>query len=352
MKKWSLLAVVGLLILAAFAAWRFAGGKPNADVFLPGIPVVVAAPATRRDIEESLEAIGNTSSWESIEVRPSVAEVVAAIHFSDGQLVHKGDLLVTLQQQEEAARLRQARAFLDEQIREVTRIEGLVARRSLSQNQLDERKTLRDVAHARVSEAEAAIADRTIRAPFDGVLGLRSVSTGALATPEVVITTLDDIVTLRLDFAVPSLQLAQMHVGSTVRATTPAIAGTEFAGVVIGIDSRVNPVDRSVVVRARLDNSALVLRPGMLLNVVLSYARRSALMIPEEAVIHYQRDHFVLLVDRRDGNRLQRRDITIGTRIPGRVEVQSGLQEGDLVVTEGLTAARPGQQVRLRGAGS
>ena len=122
--------------------------------------------------------------------------------------------------------------------------------------------------------------------------------------------------------------------------------------MVIGIDSRVNPVDRSVVVRARLDNAALLLRPGMLLNVMLSYARRSALMIAEEAVIHYQRDHFVLLVDTRDGNRLQRRDIKIGTRVPGSVEVQSGLQEGDMVVTEGLTAARPGQQVRLRDAGS
>ena len=165
--------------------------------------------------------------------------------------------------------------------------------------------------------------------------------------PETVITTLDDIATLRLDFPVPSIYLRSLRTGDEVRATTPALAGQPFAGEVIGIDTRVNPIDRSVRLRARIDNRELLLKPGMLLNVELHHGRRRVLLVPEQAIIHYQRDHFVLLLDSADGNSVQRRQIKVGLRIPGSAEVLSGLAEGDLVVTEGLTV-RPGQQVQIR----
>jgi membrane fusion protein (multidrug efflux system) len=162
-----------------------------------------------------------------------------------------------------------------------------------------------------------------------------------------VITTLDDVATLRLDFTVPSALLSRLRTGDTVLAASPAFEGREFSGTVTGIDSRVNPVDRSLTVRARIDNADLALRPGMLLTLVLEHRPRTALMAPEEALVHYQRSHFVLVVDRADGNRLVRREVTLGARIPGSAEILSGLEEGELVVVEGLTTARPGQQVRI-----
>ena len=100
-------------------------------------------------------------------------------------------------------------------------------------------------------------------------------------------------------------------------------------------------------VRARIDNADLALKPGMLLTLVLAHRPRSALMVPEEALVHYQRSHFVLVIDQADGNRLARREVTLGTRIPGSAEILSGVGEGELVVVEGLTTARPGQQVRI-----
>ena len=337
-----------LPVLAVAGLWQLFGGASGGNpAYTPPPPSVGVARITMREIEEHIEALGTTSSWESIEVRSTVTEFVEAIHFSDGQAVARNDPLLTLVQREEVAKLAEARAFLDEQIREVRRIEGLVASKSLSRNQLDERRTLLEIARQRVAGAEAAVADRNIRAPFAGVLGLRSVSPGALVTPETVITTLDDIATLRLDFPVPSIYLRSLRTGDTVSATTPALAGHQFAGEVIGIDSRVNPVDRSVRLRARIDNRELLLKPGMLLNVDLRHERRNALLIPEQAIIHYQRDHFVLLIDSADGNRVQRRQIEVGLRIPGSAEVLGGLAEGDLVVIEGLTV-RPGQQVQKR----
>jgi membrane fusion protein (multidrug efflux system) len=345
------LLIAALAGVLAFGAWQLLHdrGKPN-EVFMAAEPAVRAVPAERREIADRVEALGTTSSWESIELRPTVTEVVSAIRFTDGQTVARGDVIVELAQQEEAAKLAEARAYLDEQLREVRRIEGLVARRSLPQNQLDERRTLADIARARLQAAEAALADRTIRAPFAGVLGLRNVSPGALVTPETVITTLDDVAALRLDFTVPSTLLERLRTGEEVKAVSPAFGGREFSGTVTGIDSRVNPVDRSVTVRARIDNADRLLKPGMLLTVDLHHDTRNALLVPEEALVHYQRDHFVLVVDRADGNRLERRKVGLGTRIPGSAEIVSGLEEGELIVVEGLTTARPGQQVRLLGA--
>ena len=340
-------AVLALLLVAAFGLWKLLLPDSQEQVLQQAGARVRVAVVERRDIRETIEAIGTTSSWQSIELRPTVTEVVEAIHFSDGQLVRKDDPLLSLRQEEEQARLAEARAFLDEQIREVRRIEGLVARKSLPQNQLDERRTLLEIARARLAATQAALADRNIRAPFDGIMGLVDISPGALVKPETMIGTLDDIAQLKLDFPVPSLQLARLRVGADVTARTPAIADRVFEGKVIGVDSRVNPVDRAVMVRARLDNAALLLRPGMLLNVELGHAERSALVVPEEAILHYQRDHSVLVVDRAAGNRLERREIGIGMRMPGSVEVVSGLHEGEWVVTEGITSAKPGQQVQI-----
>lgn len=343
--------VAAVLALGAGAAglW-FVKGRNSADdaAFEVAPPEVIATRVTAREIDETLEALGTTSSWEAVELRPTVTEFVDEIHFHDGQTVAAGDRLVTLVRREELARLGEASAFLNEQLREVKRIEGLVESRSLSRNQLDERRTLVEIARQRVAVAEAAVADREIRAPFAGVLGLRQVSPGALVTPETVITTLDDIAQLRLDFPVPSLHLADLREGAAVQATTPALPDRRFAGTVIGIDSRVNPVDRSVLVRARLANEELLLKPGLLLNVDVRQDTRRALMIPEEAVIHYQREHFVLWIDVADANRLERRAVEIGTREPGAVEIRDGLAAGDLIVAEGLAAARPGQQVVVR----
>lgn len=350
MKARALLAACGVVLgLALVLWWLDAANTRPANAFVPGLRTVGVAPAAEREIEDRIEALGSTSSWESIEIRPTVTDIISGILFADGQVVAAGDLLVTLVQEEERAKLSEASSFLAEQEREVRRIESLVARKSLPANQLDERRTLLDVARARVAAARAAIDDRNIRAPFSGVLGLRGASAGALATPQTVITTLDDIASLRLDFPVPSMLLGSLRNGQAVSATTPALPGRGFSGSVIGIDSRVNPVDRSVMVRARIDNRDLALKPGMLMNVLVQSTRRSALVIPEESVIHYQREHYVLRVNEADGNRVERIDVEVGLRSPGFVEITKGLSAGDTVITEGITSVRPGDQVVPRG---
>lgn len=332
------------------AGWYYSRERSAAEpVFMAKRAAVRAATVKRMLVSDHITALGTTAAWESIELRPVVSETVRSLHFTDGQTVRRGELLVELEQAEERARLAEARAYLNEQERELRRIEELVARKLVAHTELDARTTLRDMAQAQLAAAEAALTDRNLRAPFDGTLGLRRVSPGALVGPETLITTLDDLGTLQLDFTIPATQIGILQPGMTISATSPALAGREFTGTVVAIESRLNPVERSLTARARIDNSSGALKPGLMMQVRIESSPHEALVVPEAAIIHYQRSHFVLLLVSDDSDRLLRREVTVGARTAGSVEIVTGLAEGDLVVVEGLNTAQPGDQVELLG---
>src|SRR5690606_19131515 len=132
-------------------------------------------------------------------------------------------------------------------------------------------------------QVRAQLSDRVITAPFDGVLGLRQVSPGSLVTPGTAIATLDDVSIIKLDFSVPETLIAALAPGQAVTALSAAFPGETFEGVLRTIDSRVDPVTRSVMARAELPNPERKLRPGMLLTVDVRRAPRQALALPELA---------------------------------------------------------------------
>ena len=181
-----------------------------------------------------------------------------------------------------------------------------------------------------------------IRAPFSGRVGLRRVSVGTLINPGDVITTLDDTSVIKLDFSVPETFVSMLREGLSVRATAPAFPGRSFAGKVASIDSRVDVNTRSVTVRALLANEDGALRPGMFLNVALAKDERETLIIPEEALTPEAERQFVFVVA--DG-KARRREVRIGGRSPGNVEILAGLDAGDRVVVEGTQKVRDGAPV-------
>lgn len=316
-------------------SWHYAQDRRAPEpVFKAGKPAVRVAAVRLATISDRVEALGTTAAWQSIELRPVVSEIVRSLHFTDGQAVRRGDVLVELEQAEE---------------RELRRITDLVARGLMARTELDARTTARDVARAQHAGAEAALADRTLRAPFDGTLGLRRVSPGALVGPETLITTLDDLGTLELDFTVPATRIGLLQVGTALVAVSPALGEREFAAEVVAVEPRLNPVERSLTARTRIDNTGGVLKPGLLMQVRIEGRPHSALVVPEEAIIHFQRSHFVLLLLRDEDNLLVRREVVVGARTAGSVEIVSGLAEGDLVVVEGLNTAQPGQHAELLG---
>jgi membrane fusion protein (multidrug efflux system) len=319
-------------------------------------PSVIAAAASVAPVAERVEALGTLRANESVAITSNVTETISGVYFDDGQRVKAGDVLVEMTSAEEHALLEEAQARVAEAERQYDRVRALVRQRSASESLLDERKRDLDTARAMLVALESRLADRVVKAPFDGVVGLRNISRGALVEPGDLITTLDDDSVMKLDFTVPSLFLADLEPGLAIEARARPYGNRVFDGAVRGIDSRIDPVTRSVTVRALLPNPERALRPGLLMRVELLLNPREAVVVPEAALLQQGSDHFVLrLVDPEgddggeagDGPTVERRQVQIGTRQPGIVEIVDGLAAGDRVITEGQEKARPGQPVRV-----
>ncbi len=309
-----------------------------------------ATPVTVIEIQpkaifDRIEALGTTLANESARITAPITEKVVAVHFEDGQLVQTGDLLVTLQQNEERAQRAAAVEQLAENKRELKRLEALLREDVIPQREYDARLTLLNIARQRIREIDARINDRTIRAPFSGVLGLRQVSVGALVEPGDLIATIDDLSRIKLDFNVPATYLSTLQPGAVIHAYSSGWGDERFEGAVATIGTRIDPETRSVIIRAIIPNREMRLRPGMLMTVQLLNRQRQALMIPEEALIPVQRRHYVLTVG--EDLVVQRKQVFIGQRQPGLVEITQGLSPGERVIVRGTTRVRPGQRVSI-----
>ena len=214
----------------------------------------------------------------------------------------------------------------------------LARQNQVAQTELDQRRTMAAIARSRIEQQTAQIEDRTIIAPFSGVLGLREVSPGALVNPGDTITTLDDVSRMRLDFTVPARFLRFLQPGQQVEGTTAAYVQA-FTGELAAVDSRVDPVNRSITARATFDNADGILKPGLLMQVTVLGDRRMALLIPEESLLSRASEHFVWQLDR-ENTSAQRVSVEIGDRRPGWVEVVEGLAPGDRIVRDGVGRLR------------
>lgn len=308
-----------------------------------GVPVIVTE-ARLAPFEDRVEALGTLLAYEAVTLSTTVTETVAAIHFDDGDRVEAGQLLVELRDSEERALLEEARVLAAEAERQYERLKTLQRQGQAALSLVDERQREWDAAQARLRSLEARLADRSVRAPFGGVLGLRNISVGALVEPGDIITTLDDDRVMKLEFSVPATFLAALRPGLRIVATAPALAGRAFEGTVATVDSRVDPITRSIRIRAHLPNPERVLRPGMLMEVALSKNPRRGVRLPEEALLQLGKQHYVLLVD---DDRALRREVSIGARRPGEVEIREGLNPGDPVIVHGTTRVGSGDSVRI-----
>jgi len=307
-------------------------------------PVLVTKVATEV-FDDHVEAIGTSAANESITVTAKVPGVIRSLNFGDGQFVEKGAEIAAINAGEQDGRLSAELANYDEQRRELQRITDLAKSNNVSQARIDQQTSAVRKAEANLASARARVADYRIAAPFAGVLGTRKVSLGALVSPGTVITTLDDISTIKLDFAVPETFLATLRPGLDIEATTSAYQGELFKGQVVSVDSRVDTDTRSVGIRALVPNKQARLKPGMLMVIDLIKDRRQSLMIPEQALVPENNKQYVFTVA--PDNTASRVQIVIGRRRVGSVEVLEGLSEGDIVVTEGTMELRPGGKVQI-----
>lgn len=304
---------------------------------------VTVAPVRSAPFSDALQALGTVRARESVTVTAKVSEVVQRVHFDSGQRVAAGAPLVTLSGAAQQAELAEAQAAVDEAERLYARQSELAGRQLIARADLDSQRATRDAARARAAQVRAQLADRVVRAPFAGVLGIRQVSPGALVTPGTPIATLDALDEVFVDFPVPETLLAQLDAGQRLTATSATYPGTTFGGRVETVDARVDAGTRAVTVRGRFPNPDGRLRAGMLLQVRLLQAERQAILVPEIAVVQVGRDSFVYRVA--EGNTVERADVRVGVRRDGLAEITQGLKPGERIVVDGTGKLRPGAKI-------
>ena len=330
-----------LLVLLALAA---CGGKDQAPQAGGGEAIAVTTAVVREQpFNDTLRAIGTARARESITVTAKVSEIVERVHFDSGDAVGRGAVLVTLSGQQQQAALAEAQAAAAEAERLYQRQAGLAEQQLVARAQLDNQRAARDAARARVAQVRAQLAERVIRAPFAGVLGIRQVSPGALVTPGTPIATLDDLSRMYVDFPMPESALSRVAVGQHVAGGVGAWPERSFDGIVETVDARVDPGTRSVTVRAAFANPDGLLRPGMLVEVEVRQPTREALLVPEIAIVQVGQTSFVWRI-LRDGT-VEQAKVAIGSRNGGQAEVVQGLDAGDRIVVDGTGKLRPGAKV-------
>ncbi|MCC7281131.1 MAG: efflux RND transporter periplasmic adaptor subunit [Acetobacteraceae bacterium] len=307
-----------------------------------GVPVVVA-PVRTATVTERVETVGTARAREAVTVTTRISGIVAAINFSEGQAVKAGDVLVELDRQQVTAELDQARASLDDARQQLARARALRPTQAVAEARIDQLEAGARGAEARVRQVQARIEEMKIVAPFAGRVGIRQVSLGALVPPGAVVTTLDDLSRMRIEFSVPELFIARLSPGMAVTAGSAAFGSRRFEGAVTVIDTRIDPATRAVRLISEFDNADGALRPGLFLNVELTVQQRAdGMIIPEDAIDPVADKAFVYAV--RQG-RAERIEVRLGARLPGEVEVLSGLNADDRVVVRGLQRLRNGVAV-------
>lgn len=332
-------------VLAAAVAACDRSKPPTPGGMYGGGPVaVIATELAMQNYVDRFTALGTARANESIEVTSRISSIITGIHFSEGQRVAAGELLVELDSAEIRADLARAEASLKQKRSQFNRSRTLGETRVVSDAELEELEAGVLMAEAEVRGARARLDKSYIRAPFSGTVGLRHVSLGDLVGPDTLITTLDDTVVIRLEFTIPETFLSSLESGMPIEAHSNAYPDREFIGRVRTIDSRIDPVTRSLTVIAELPNPDDAIRPGMFLTVAIEKERKNVLLIPEEALVPRQGRQFVFVIE--DGKAVERQ-VELGARAPGLAEIRSGLAAGDTIITEGTQKVRNGAPVEI-----
>lgn len=309
------------------------------------IPVEVAL-VENVSFPRGLSAIGTLRSDESIMVSAEVAGRIAKVNFEEGQPVKKGDVLIQLDDSVARAELAQAEANLSMAQSKFDRSQRLQTAGFVSKEAREDASIALQLQQATIELSKARLERMRISAPFDGVIGLRSVSVGEFVSPGQAIAPLEAVYVLKADFRLPERHVADVQTGQTLEVNVDAIPGRRFEGEVYAVSPLVEAAGRSILVRAKVKNKEGLLHPGMFARVQLITSKGDAMVVPETALVPSGQTQYVYRI--KDG-RVAQVPVQLGERRGGLVEIVSGLEVGDQVTVSGMQRLRNNAPVRLLG---
>jgi membrane fusion protein (multidrug efflux system) len=361
-----LIMIFAMLLLIAGIAFikyrQIQAGIAMGAKFAPPPAAVTTVAVKGQTWQPVINAVGSLKAVNGVVVSTDLAGIVAEIAFESGTEVKKGQLLVTLDTDQEQAQLQSAEARLSLAKTDLERKRDLVAKKAIAQSEWDQAQSQLSQMQAEVEEMKALVARKRITAPFDGLLGIRQVSPGQYLNPGAAIVPLQSLDPIYIDFALPQQHLKSVVVGKKLRINAAGAADEAFEGEITAIDSRIDESTRNFMVQGTIKNAKLNLRPGMFADVeVLLPETEGVLAVPTSSVayapygdsVYVVRDAVddkgqpVLGADGKPTKEAQQQFVKLGAKRGDQVTVTSGLKEGDEVVTSGVFKLRPGAPVQI-----
>jgi len=359
MKKRILLTLAGLTVLVGILGGikglqidrMIAHGKQ----MVPPTEAVTTMVASLQTWESLLPAVGSLAAVQGVTVTAELTGKVVQIAFTPGSRVKAGDLLVKQDTSSEEAQLRSAEAAAALAKLNVERLGKLLAERTIAQSQYDNAEAGYKQAVAQADNIRASIAKKTIRAPFDGRLGIRLVNLGQVLNEGEAIVSLQSLDPIYVNFALPQQQLSSIKAGLATRVTTDALPGEIIQGKITAINPQVDAATRNIRVQATVANPDERLRPGMYVSVaVVLPGREKVLAIPATAVLYAPYSDSVFIVEdppepnpEQPVKVVRQQFAQLGEKHGDFVAVRSGLKEGETVVSTGVFKLRNGQTVTV-----
>ena len=350
------LALVALfLIIGGIKAMQIMKLVKMGKATVPPPTTVTSAKVEQGDWQPTLSAVGSITPVQGATISAELAGTVAEIGFQSGTPVKKGDILLKLDASAEQAQLRSAKADAELAKADFERARDLAARKVISQAELDAVSSRFSQRQAAVDNMQSIIAKKEIRAPFDGIAGIREVNPGQMVPVGQRLVSLQALDQVFVDFSLPQQQLAEVQPGLEVKVTTDALDGREFNGKVTAVNSAVDPATRMVSVQATLENPEHALRAGMFARVqVLLPQKNSTLYIPATAVAYAPYGNSVYVIEKKKDEKtgkeallLRQQFIRTGERRGDFVAVTEGLKQGEEVVSTGVFKLRNGMDVAV-----
>jgi len=342
------LATAAAAVAVATACSKGAAGAPGGGTggpggAMPAMPVEVAV-ARRDTAVDAVSATGQIEAIQSIELRPEVEGRIVDILFQEGSLVAAGTPLFKIDDAELAAQVARAEADRDVATQALERTRQLIAQQASSTSDLERAQAAARGSQAQLDLLRLRLARTVVRAPFGGVTGQRTVSLGDYVTTSTRLVSLHTVSPQRATLEIPERYADQLRRGLRVAFQVAALRGRDYTGVVDFVDPVVRLPARTILVKAEVPNPRGELQPGMFIEGRLVFAvRPRAVLVPEDAVLPLGGATFVWVAT---GGKAVRRTVQLGMRVPGWVEVQSGVEAGEQVVVGGAERLFEGAGVR------